>query len=398
MSESTAPNPQDFSLCRHPYRVLFPLGWFLAWWAAAPWVLFGLEVSIAYPYQTHSLIFIQGVLTTFAAGFLFTMLPRRLGAPAPRIWQMLVVIIIPLWHAYFVWQQNIGLGHLVWVIEGLVLLEFSASRILGKKGTRSGPAAFVWVPIGFLCGCLGSASEAIRELWTAEYSWEWYRFSRVLLTQGMFLCLAMGIGAMFFPLTARKEASVDATMTENPRQRRLGHLLGAAGMLTGFWLDATALRPMGGYLAAFSVAAVLLLSGRIYRLPTVGGTQRRLIWISAWCLPLGLLLASRMPERPQIGFHVLFLGGLLLLTLSVALHVGLAHTQGQELVHRPLPSVRIFGGLLLLALCGRIFAEYAGGDRFDYLAVAAGCVLAALVAWGALLMPRFVRSWRGMTW
>jgi len=398
MSETPAPNPQDFSLCRHPYRVLFPLGWFLAWWAAAPWVLYALKVSIPYPFQTHSFIFIQGVLTTFAAGFLFTMLPRRLGAPGPRVWQMLVVIMVPLYHAYFVWQQNIGLGHAIWLIEGLVLLEFSASRILGKKGTRSGPAAFVWVPIGFLCGCLGSASEAIRELWTAEYSWEWYRFSRVLLTQGMFLCLAMGIGAMFFPLTARKEASVDATMTENPRQRRMGHLLGAVGLLTGFWLDATPLRPMGGYLAAGSVALVLLISGRIYRLPSVGGTQRRLIWISAWCLPLGLLLASLMPERPQVGFHVLFIGGLLLLTLSVALHVGFAHTQGQELVHRPLPSVRVFGVLLLLALCTRIYAEYFSMDRMDSLGIAAGCLLAALAVWGVLLMPRFVRSWRGMTW
>lgn len=374
------------------------MGWFLGWWAAAPWVLFGLGVAIAYPYQTHSLIFIQGVLTTFAAGFLFTMFPRRLGAPAPSVAQLLVVIVVPLLHAALVWMQQIGLAQLIWLVEGAVLLEFSASRILGKKGTRSGPAAFVWVPIGFLCGCIGSASEAYRELMTVEYSWEWYRFSRVLLTQGMFLSLAMGIGAMFIPLTARKEASVDVTMTEKPRLRRMGHLLGAAGLLMGFWLDATSLRPLGGYLAAGSVAAVLLVSARIYRLPSVGGTQRRLIWISSWCLPLGLLLASLLPERPQIGFHVLMIGGLLLLTFSVALHVGLAHTQGQELVHRPLHSVRIFGGLLLLALSVRIFAEYAVVDRLDYLAIAAGCVLLALVAWGALLMPRFVRSWRGMTW
>ncbi len=378
--------------------MLFPLGWFLGWWAAAPWVLFGLGVEITYPYQTHSLIFIQGVLTTFAAGFLFTMFPRRLGAPAPSVVQLLVVIVVPLLHTVLVWMQQIGLAQLIWLVEGLVLLEFSASRGLGKKGTRSGPAAFVWVPIGFLCGCIGSGSEAYRELMSAQFPFEWYRFSRVLLTQGMFLSLAMGIGAMFIPLTARKEASVDVTMAEKPRLRRMGHVLGAAGLLMGFWLDATSLRPLGGYLAAGSVAAVLLVSARIYRLPSMGGTQRRLIWISSWCMPLGLLLASLLPERPQIGFHVLMIGGLLLLTLSVALHVGLAHTQGQELVHRPLPAVRTFGGLLLLALSVRIFAEYAMVDRFEYLAIAAGCILFALVAWGLLLMPRFVRSWRGLTW
>lgn len=135
---------------------------------------------------------------------------------------------------------------------------------------------------------------------------------------------------------------------------------------------------------------MLLGAARIHRFPQVPGTQRVLIWLSAWCLPLGLVLAALIPDRPHVGLHVLYIGGLLLLTLSVALHVGLAHAGGQSLVQRPVQSVRVFGALVLISLSCRILAEYNPMARFGWLAAAAGVAMFALLPWGLLILPRLL--------
>lgn len=380
----------EASLARHPYRALFPLAWFLAWWGLAPWILFWLQSGITYPAQTHSMILIQGVLTTFAAGFLFTMFPRRLTAPAPHDFQLAIVILVPLVHVILVWMQELAWAHLLWCVEAAVLLEFSASRVFGRRGTRTGPAAFLWVPVGFACGLGGSAIEAVALFTDSFIPREVLLFGRLLLTQGLFVSLAMGVGAMFLPLTSRKESSQDVTATPNPWRRRSGHLLGVFGLLSGFALQANGYPSAGGCLAAVSVLLVLLGAARIYRLPQVPGTQRMLIWLSSWCLPLGLALAAALPERPHVGQHVFYVGGLLLLTFCVALHVGLAHAGGQTLVHRPVFAVRIFGALVFAALACRLMAEFAVSARFGWLAAASGLVMLALLPWGALILPRLL--------
>lgn len=392
---SQQPSPEEAarfeqSLARHPYRALFPLGWFLAWLGLAPWVLFWMDSGMAYPSQIHSMILVQGVLTTFAAGFLFTMFPRRLTAPAPSTFQLSVVILVPLVHALLVFLQELGWAHLLWCLEAAVLLEFSASRVFGSRGQRTGPAAFLWVPIGFTFAVVGSAIVTGVYLLDDVVSREVSRFGHHLLFQGLFLCLAMGVGAMFLPLTSRKESSLDVSATSAPGRRRLGHLLGAVGLLAGFALTAMGHAQWGGGVAAASVLLVLLFAAGIHRLPQVPGTQRRLIWLSTWCLPIGLALTVALPYRPQIGQHVLYVGGLLLLTMSVALHVGLAHANGQELVHKPVQRVRLFGALVLAALACRIAAEYSVQERFSWIAAAAACALLALLPWGALILPRLL--------
>lgn len=362
----------------------------MAWWGILPWIFFWAGSGLLYPRELHALILIQGVLTPFAAGFLLTMLPRRLGAPGPRVWQVSFALLVPPVHALLVWQQETGFAHFLWGLESFMLLQFASRRIWGKLGSRTGPAAFQWVPIGFLLGAMGAFALSLTQFQPGWLPHPLQYCAWMLLTQGLFLCLVLGIGALFLPLTAHKEASVDVNQTANPQQRRLGHSLAALGLITGFLLEAYGWISIGRGLRAACILLTLILSARIHRWPSVEGTQRKLIWMASWCLPIGLTVAALLPDQPQIGLHIFFLSGIALITFSVALHVGLAHSSGKDLVMRPVRAMRLFGALVFLALVLRICAEHFPLHRFEWLAAGAAVFLLALIPWGILILPRLL--------
>ncbi|MFT7517076.1 MAG: hypothetical protein ACI84O_000866 [Myxococcota bacterium] len=191
-------------LRQHPYRALFPLGWLMAWWGVLPWILFWLDPSFYYPRETHALILVQGVLTPFAVGFMFTMLPRRLDSAPPDAWQLLLSLVFPPLLVVLVWQQHLGLSHAVFAAQSLMLFLFSASRIFGAAGKRTGPAAFMWVPIAFVFGCVGAALLSIAQFSPTLLPSAVIQFAWLALTQGLFVSLVLGIGTMFVPLTSHK--------------------------------------------------------------------------------------------------------------------------------------------------------------------------------------------------
>lgn len=391
----TEPTPVT-GLRRHPYRIFFPLGWLMMWVGLLPWVLFAWLGEIEYPRYLHILVLIQGALTSFAVGFLYTMLPRRLDSPAPTTWQLWLAILTPPAHALLVWQEQLAYAHGLWCLLALTMLGFTASRIYGSNAGRRGPIAFAWIPLAWGFGLAGSALQAIHfaqppgDVGLIMLSTETIGFSWVLLTHGLFLSLVLGVGGLFLPLVFHKQSSTDADQVPDMRRRQRWHMLAAlavlftfAGQGSGWVLESLLVR-------AIVVFAVLAMMGGILRPPSIAGTQRKLIWIASWCLPIGLALTAAISTRPQIGLHVFFLGGIALITLSVALHVGLAHSTGQELVFKPVLQTQLFGLLCGVALILRIVAEIDLIHRFDWLGAAAACMLAALIPWAQLVLTRLV--------
>ena len=379
------------TLRRHPYRALFPIGWLLFAIGVLPWVFAGLVPELGIPRDLHALVLVQGGLTAFAAGFLFTMLPRRLEGPAPSAGLMLLALLVPFAHLVAIGFGGVLAAHLVWLPLALGLLIFAARLVLTSRGGRTGPAAYLWLPVGWAMGGGGALIAVLAELDVLEpvagnLGW-------LLVTQGLFLCLVLGVGALFVPLTANKEGCPDAADLPQPALRRVLHLTAAAAIVLGFVLEVRGRPDLGRGLRGLVTLIVLVTAARLHRLPRVAGTQRKLIWLAAWCVPVGHLLAAALPGTPHVGLHLFLLGGIGLITLTVALHVGLAHSGGQELVHRPVGAVRLFGGLFLAGLVLRLALEVLPLQREACLALAAGLVLASLVPWGALVLPRLVAKW-----
>jgi uncharacterized protein involved in response to NO len=373
--------------CRHPYRILFPLGWGLAWAGLLPWAWFGFGEATTYPRDLHALILVQAALLSCAAGFLFTMLPRRTGSAAPRPGQLAFCTLAPPFITLLAYTDQLGLAHLVWLFEALLLLQFALHRLYGRASKRRAPVAFLWVPIGLTMGIGGAILAAIRSLDGGLNLSDWV-FGQLLLTQGLFLCLAFGVGNLFIPLTSHKQSSLDADQNPRARLHFLGHALAALTLVASFAMEAYVDANSGRLLRSLTALLVLVFAAGIHRPPTIAGTQRKLIWLACWCIPVGLLLTVLIPWHPQIGLHVLFIGGFAMLTFSVALHVALAHSGGQHLVSMPVAQTRAFGMLLAIALACRIAAELNPERQFTWIGAGAITFLAALLPWGLLVLPR----------
>ena len=81
---------------REPYRLLFPLGVVLAWTGVLHWLLLATGVIAEYRSIFHAFAQIEGFMTCFAVGFLFTLIPRRTSTAEPAAWQMAVAMVAPV--------------------------------------------------------------------------------------------------------------------------------------------------------------------------------------------------------------------------------------------------------------------------------------------------------------
>src|SRR5919202_6496806 len=123
---------------RDPYLLLFPLGALLAWAGVLPWLLFSLGATslyrpmfeaIGYRAAFHPVAQVEGFLTCFAVGFLFTFIPRRTGTGPPAVWQMIVALAAPVAAVVFAWFEQWLAAQISWLALLAVLVGFAARRM-----------------------------------------------------------------------------------------------------------------------------------------------------------------------------------------------------------------------------------------------------------------------------
>ena len=372
--------PTPGLLRREPYRVFFPLGVALSWWGVGPWLLVAVGWLHGWPSIFHSIAQIEGFLACFAVGFLFTMLPRRTGTPAPTRTEMAIGLAAPVALTAAAWFDEVPLSQVAWIAVLGMLIRFAVPRIVGRDVPRRPPHAFVWIPAGLAMALGGTVAMAIYH--PLDLPFTWHVFGQGLLLQGLFLSLVVGVGAMLLPLLTRRQSSVDGD-TARPG-RRWPHVAAAVTLAGSFAVEAFAVPAIGFAMRAAVTGGVLVLSAGIHRLPTAPGLHRRLVWLSAWAIPLGYALAAAMPNRHQVGLHVVFIMGFGLMALMVGLHVTLAHGGRQDLVHRTVWQVPASAVLLVGAVVARGLVVLDPLRTWLWLGVAAGAYLVATLPWLAL--------------
>jgi uncharacterized protein involved in response to NO len=375
---------------REPYRLLFALGALLAWGGVLHWLLHAAGLLPDYQPVFHAIAQMQGFMMCFAVGFLFTAIPRRTGTGPPAAWQMALAVAAPAGTAVAAWYQRWALSQACWLALVIVLVSFAVRRFLAAEAARRPPNSFVWVPLSLLMGLVGSVLTGAPALLGGGYFWA-HDLGRLLLLQGMFVGLVVGVGGMVLPLITCGDAPPDAAAGRRDHLVRLGHAGAAAALAASFWLEIFRSARAGLLLRAGIVLALLLLAGRIWRRPRVAGWHRRLVWISAWMIPAGYLLAAAFPLQKKAGLHVVFLGGFALMALSVGVHVTLAHGGHHGLLTGRPWQVPAYGGLLLAAALLRGLVDFDPRRFFLWLGASAAAFLAATVFWAWLVLPR---AWR----
>jgi len=375
---------------REPYRIFFPLGALLAWGGILHWLLHALGWLPHYQPVFHSIAQIQGFMMCFAVGFLFTAIPRRTGTAPPGAIEMAIALAAPIGSTVCAWFQTpamLALSQAFWFVLVVTLIQFAVRRFRSGEAARRPPNSFIWVPLSFAIGLVGSALTGAAGILGPDQFWL-HDLGRLLLLQGMFLGLVLGVGGMVLPLVTRGDAPPDGAATSRDRWIRVGHAAVALVLCLSFWIE-TRVSLQGGYsLRAAVVLAALLVSSRIWRLPTAPGWHRKLVWVSAWMIPAGYVLGALFPMEKKAGLHVVFIGGFATMALSVGIHVTLAHGGHAQLVKGRPWQVPALGALLLAAVVCRALVDFDQARFFIWLGSAAACFLAATLVWGSLVLPR----------
>lgn len=372
---------------REPFRLFFPLGTVLGWIGIGHWVAYGIGWTSTYSCLAHGLAQIQGFLLAFALGFLLTALPRRTeSAPASGIGIALSMIALVMTTVAAILQHWwMAEGVSITVILGVV--GFAVRRFAAGDGRRRPPAAFVLLPLGFACALAGAALIA----WGSSAGGPAAAMTagRLLVEQGLFLCLVMGAGALVLPLMSGAQPPAD--LGSGPAITRSALAYAAAGLVVvaSFAAEVAGSDRLAPVIRGLAVAAALTLGAGIARPLDRPGWNRRIARLACWLVPAGIVLSGLFPDYRVPFLHVTFVGGFGLLTFAVATHVTAAHLELPDIRDGRSPVVAIVAVAILAAMVGRVIAD-ATGSYFEHLAAAGGVWIAGTAIW----MTRLAPHWR----
>lgn len=343
-------------LRREPYRLLFPLGALLAWAGVLPWLFFALRVRglyqpvndvLAYRSFLHPLAELNGFLGCFAAGLLFTAL-----RPAPAAWQVGAAALAPVASAAAAAAGHWELGQAAWLALLLVSVEFA-----WRRTSRPLSPSLLWVPLAFAMGAGGALLAEIAAAHAERWFWL-HEMGRDLVMQGLFTGLAVA--------AAR-------TLRGDDRTSPALHLAAGALFVASFYVGSR----FGAHLGFALRAAITVWLARPLRPEWEFGPRNRrraFAHVALWMLAAGNAWVAVAPQIRRAGLHVIFLGCFTALLLAA-----LFPRPGEQPAF-PLRKLAWAGGLVALAMVGRVMVELDPTWFHLWMGLSAAAFLAATVA------------------
>lgn len=374
---------------REPFRLFFPLGFVLGAAGVAHWLLFTTGLSRHYLGRFHAVTQTQAFLLAFATGFLGTAIPKRTGT-APATWLELGTLLIAVPVVSLATLLDLeALGQGAYALALVTLAQFAARRFV-RRAARRPPASFALVPIGLLAGVGGAGLSIVASCARAGALPGWAHALGARLTlEGVFTCLTLGVGAFFVPLAGRGQAAPD--LRPERWWPAAAYAGGGVAIIAGLVLEVLGASRAGAALRGVVAFAVIAGSGA-WRLPSRPGTNRFILWLGIWALPVGLLGAAAFPSARVEALHVMFVGGFGALAFAVSTHVTLGHSGQEARQSARSKAVATSGALFALALLARIAAPGDPDHYFTWLGIAAGSWLLGATLWAALVLPSILRA------
>jgi uncharacterized protein involved in response to NO len=368
-----------------PWRLFFPLAMLLAWAGTLNWLLYGAGVTESYLAVFHATAQVEGFLTCMATGFLFTFVPRRTGTAPPAAWELLAAGAGPVAAALASWADHWALAQVLWAAGAAVVAAFVLRRVASGAGAGRVPGVFVWVVVSVVAGVASSGLVAVAAALGPHREPDLWLLGRGGLLQGLLGGLVVGVGGTMLPTLTRGPAALPGP---KPRwEGRLPQAVAALVFFASFPLEVYGDVRAGLLLRAVAGGGTLVGTARLWRLPSLPGLHRWILWTSAWLLPIGWGAAALVPDQRAAVLHVVFIGAFGAMALAVSLHVALSHGGRPERLGGSPWQTRALAFLLLAALAFRIVSGLDGARMRPWLAAAAACFLLATLAWAALALP-----------
>ena len=387
-----APYPASKRISRwrsEPFRIFFPLGVLFAWIGVSHWLTYAIGVTATYSCRFHGLLQMQAFMVAFAVGFLLTAVPNRTRTPVATRMETGALATALIATTAAAMADCWVISEIAYAGALVLLAVFALRRFLGRAAGRRPPAAFMLVPIAALQGIGGAVLIAAAEFQNAP-AWT-SNLGRLMVEQGVFLCLAVGVGGLILPLIGGAPPPPDLDSSPHEAWKALAYGSAGAGIFASFLLEQGGFERGGPLLRAAIVALALGLGGGVWRPPGKTGVHRRLVWLSTWLMPLGLIVSGLWPDYRVPALHILFIGGFSLLAFGVATHVALGHLNMEQLaLGRPL-AVIVLGTAFMVALLIRFTAD-ASETYFSHLGWAAAIWILGSAVWLIFFAPKMMRS------
>ncbi len=372
-----------------PFRLFFPLGVILAWIGVGHWLLYTTGITTSYSCRFHGLVQMQAFMMAFAVGFLLTALPRRTQSPLVgrlEIGAFATALIVTTGAAIVDWWM---LAEIAYAALFVLLIQFALRRFLAVEAGRRPPAAFVLLPIAALQGIAGAlliaAADANAVLPSTGY------LGVLMVEQGVFLCLAIGIGSLVLPLMGGAPPPPDLGSAPRETWKALAYAAAGIAIFLSLLLEQLGFERGGPLLRAMVVAIGLGFGGGALRPPGKPGAHRKLVWLAVWLMPVGLIAAAIWPDYRVPAMHILYIGGFSLLVFGVGSHVAMSHLDMEQLALGRPPAVVILGVAFLIALSARLAAD-ASNTYYVHIGWAAAVWIAGTAVWLAFFGPKMLRS------
>ena len=381
-----------------PYRVFFPLGIAIGVAGVAIWPLYYFSITSGYSGRAHAFIQIEGFIYSFVAGFLLTAVPRftRTEAPGRAVQLVLAALILVSATAFDLLAERVG--HVAFLAVHALLVILVARRFVRRNSPP--PDTFALVGTGLLAGGVGAVLNA-------GIAWQLFSpalevLGKRLLTEGMVLCLVLGVGGFLGPRLLGFARLPDFQQIGSPQQasapsrlpghRHLVYAAAGLGILASVIAEYGFEWPGMALLRAAVASAVIGGTMRPWRLPATRTTLAWCVWTAVLLLTAGLWVAALAPAYRVDALHIVFLGGFTLLILAVGTRVALSHG-GHSLAAEKRSWVLRFGAsTVVIAMLARIGAPFAPHSYFAHLAMAAILWIAGLCAWGYYVIRLLARS------
>ncbi|HYL59193.1 MAG TPA: NnrS family protein [Candidatus Acidoferrales bacterium] len=371
-----------------PFRLFFPLGVLLAWIGVSHWLLYATGLTATYSCRFHGLVQMQAFMMAFAIGFLLTALPRRTQSPPVGRLEMAAFAAALIVTVFASVIDSWILAELAYGALFVLLIQFALRRFLSRDAGRAPPAAFVLLPIAALQGLSGAAliaaADANAVLPSAGY------LGVLMVEQGVFLCLAIGIGSLVLPLMGGAPPPPDLGSSSRETWKAIAYAAAGIAIFASLVLEQRGFDRAGPLFRAIVVAIGLGLGGGALRRPGKPGAHRKLVWLAVWMMPLGLIAAAIWPDYRVPAMHILYIGGFSLMVFGVASHVAMSHLDMEQLALGRPPAVIILGTAFVVALLARLAAD-ASHTYFTHLGWASAVWIAGSAVWLGFFAPKMLR-------
>lgn len=362
----------DHSNPQEPYRLFFPIGLLLAAIGVAPWILFHFGMLSTYPSVFHGRVMFHGFLMAFISGFLMTAVPRMSGTDACRPFEATVVLL--LLAAQLFWGGNSMLSAMIFSMHAAFLLFFVLRRSMRRR--QNPPPNFLFVPVGLATALLGG----LLLVFSDSLPDSWRELGKLWAFQAFVINLIIGLGSRLVPVLSRAPGALSPMQSGGTGSSR--HWLLLVIFNLSFFVEAFADKPFGLGLRAVSLTWAAIVSLRLFA-PMVPITALGVaLRISALFLFVPYYLMLFVPGAEIHWLHLVYVGGLGLMTLMVAVRVVLAHGGAGFDKEAWSPGLAAAAVLMIAAtLIRSVGPSLRPADSFASFALAAGLWLVALALW-----------------